>query len=92
MTNIQLGLFGDQIVPPNKKANRVQRYNGRKVDAIANQILRKIKTETKETQQKIVCEMYCLTVCEKLDLMPERIVENFIVKLIERYFTLRENK
>ena len=87
MTNVQLRLFGDQIMPPNKKANRIQRHNGRQVDAIANQILKEIKNETKETQQIIVCEMYYLTVCEKLDLMPEMISKNFIVKLMERYFT-----
>lgn len=87
MTNIQLGLFGGQIGSSDKKPNRIRRHSGQKVDAIANQILREIKTETKETRQAIVCEMYYLTIIEKIDLMPGRIARGLIVKLIERYFT-----
>jgi len=87
MPNTQLGLFDGQISPPDKKVKRIRRNNGWKIDAIANQILREMKTETKETRQAVVCEMYYLTIREKLDLMPRRCSVNLVVKLIERYFT-----
>ena len=86
MTNIQLSLFGGQVVPPDKKNNGAGRHNGREIYAIAKQILRELKSEKKETQQAIVCEMYYLTICEKLDLFPRALSRGLVVKLMERYF------
>jgi len=58
-------------------------------DEIADQILENIKYESKDIQQAIVCEIYYLTIREKLDQMPKMLVEGMIVKLIERYFATR---
>ena len=58
-------------------------------DEIADQILESIKNESEEMQKAIVCEIYYLTICEKLDQMPKHIVDGLIVKLIERYFEKR---
>lgn len=86
MTNTQLNLFGGQINLPDKAINKTRHHNSRKAATIANQILREIKTETKETQQSIVYEVYYRTICENLDRMPKRAVNVLIVKLMERYF------
>lgn len=63
------------------------KFNNRQtVDKIVNQILERMKKESKETQEAIACEMYYRTICDKFDKMPQRLVVEQIVKLIERYF------
>jgi hypothetical protein len=58
-------------------------------DEIAGRILESIKDEPEGIQQAIVCEIYYLTICGKLDQMPQHLVNGLIVKLIERYFATR---
>jgi len=86
MKGVQLGLFGEEIEYPDKKTEKRRCHNGRKADAIANQILRKISKEPEDIQKSIVCEIYFHTICKNLDKMPREYSRNLVARLMERYF------
>lgn len=80
MPNTQLNLFGDEYCYRPSVKKRIT-----KVDKKANLILNELKDKPIEVQQGIVCEMYYLNICDQFDKMPERIVQEMVVKLLERY-------